>query len=171
MDNVTFQTNNVIENFKYPSNVPAYDPVMKFLMNCPLKLAFTKSPSLLYQNLPRKFWSTAIAYDPNPPIDDSVARPLREFLIKFLVMNDQSFTFDFNTFRSSIGLDYNKGKYVGHPSPEAVKTELGKIVTNASLQDKTLVLKNTFPVARDSDKTRTRRGLDPQTRIDWGIPE
>ncbi|GKA05540.1 hypothetical protein Tco_0684660 [Tanacetum coccineum] len=27
------------------------------------------------------------------------------------------------------------------------------------------------PSLRDGNKTRTRRGLDPQTRIDWGISE
>ncbi|GJY77639.1 retrovirus-related pol polyprotein from transposon TNT 1-94 [Tanacetum coccineum] len=112
-----------------------------------LGMAFTKSPSVLYQNLLRELWCTAIAYDPNPPTDDSVARPLSEFLIKFLVMNGQSFTFDFNIFQSSIGLDYNKGKYVAHPTPETVKTELGKIATNASYLDKTPVLKNSFSIA------------------------
>ncbi|GJT09118.1 hypothetical protein Tco_0843580 [Tanacetum coccineum] len=120
VDNVTFQTNNVIGNFDHPPNVPAYHQIINFLMNCPLKMTFTKSPSVLYQNLLRELWCTAIAYDPNPPTDDSVARPLSEFLIKFLVMNGQSFTLDFNTFRSSIGLDYNKGKYVAHPTPKTV---------------------------------------------------
>ncbi|GJW00693.1 hypothetical protein Tco_1555944 [Tanacetum coccineum] len=147
VDNVTFQTNNVIGNFNYPSNVPAYHPIIIFLMNYPLKLAFTKIPSVLYQNFLREFWSTAIAYDPNLTTNDSVVRLLREFLIMFLVMNNQSFTLDFNTFRSSSGLDYNKGKYVAHPTPETIKSVLGKIATNASYLDKTLVLENSFPVA------------------------
>ncbi|GJX43823.1 hypothetical protein Tco_0260499, partial [Tanacetum coccineum] len=54
---------------------------------------------------------------------------------------------DFNTFCSSTGLDYNNGKYVDHPTPEAVKKELGKIALNPSYLDKTLVLKNSFIVA------------------------
>nr|GEW79060.1 retrovirus-related Pol polyprotein from transposon TNT 1-94 [Tanacetum cinerariifolium] len=91
--------------------------------------------------------STTIAYDPNPPTDNSVAYPLKEFLIKFLVMNGKPFTLDFNTFHSSTGLDYNKGKYIDRPSFEAVKNVLGKIATNASYLDKTPVLKNSFPVA------------------------
>ncbi|GKF93606.1 hypothetical protein Tco_0283306 [Tanacetum coccineum] len=62
-------------------------------------------------------------------------------------MNDKPFTLDFNTFRSSTGLDYNKVKYVDHPSPEAVKTELRNIATNANYLDKTPVLKNSFPLA------------------------
>ncbi|GJT45147.1 retrovirus-related pol polyprotein from transposon TNT 1-94 [Tanacetum coccineum] len=101
------------------------------------------SPSVLYQNLPREFWSTLIAYEPNPLADDSVASPLEEYLIKFLVMNEKSFTLDFNTFCSCTGLDYNKGKYVVHPSPEAVN-ELGKIATNASYLDKTHVLDRNY---------------------------
>ncbi|GJZ41413.1 retrovirus-related pol polyprotein from transposon TNT 1-94 [Tanacetum coccineum] len=88
-----------------------------------------------------------LAYDPNPPADNFVVHPLKEYLIKFSVMNGKPFNLDFNTFRSSTGLDYNKGKYVDHPSPKAVKTVLRKIATNASYLDKTLVLENSFPVA------------------------
>ncbi|GJY11462.1 hypothetical protein Tco_0379647 [Tanacetum coccineum] len=104
---------------------------MKILINCPLKQAFTKCPSVLYPNYLKEFWSTAISYDPSPPIDDLVARPLKEFLIKFSVMNgSKCLILDFKTFCSSTGLDYNKGKYVDHPSHEAVKIKLRKIVTN-----------------------------------------
>ncbi|GJY96215.1 hypothetical protein Tco_0512576 [Tanacetum coccineum] len=114
---------------------------MKFLMNCPLKQAFTKCPSVLYQNFPREFWCTTIDYGPSPPSNDFVAYPLNEYLIKFSVMNGQNhLTLDYQTFCSSTGLDYNKGKYVAHPSPKAVKAELAKIVTNASYLDKTHVL-------------------------------
>ncbi|GJY03105.1 hypothetical protein Tco_0361257 [Tanacetum coccineum] len=56
-------------------------------------------------------------------------------------------TLDFNTFTTSTGLDYNNGAYVAHPSPEVVKAELAKIVTNPSYLDKTPILKNSFPVA------------------------
>ncbi|GKD26560.1 hypothetical protein Tco_1232774 [Tanacetum coccineum] len=52
-------------------------------MNCPLKKAFTKCPSVLYQNILREFWCTAIAYDPNPHADETQSRPLKEYLIKF----------------------------------------------------------------------------------------
>ncbi|GJT19570.1 hypothetical protein Tco_0878276 [Tanacetum coccineum] len=148
MDNVTFQTNNVVGNFNYPPNVPAYKPIMKFLLNCPLKKAFTNCPSVVYQNFLREFWSTVVAYDPFPSTDETEQRPLREFLIKFLVLNGQRpLTLDFNTFCSSTGLDYNNGKYVAHPTPEAVKKELGKIALNPSYLDKTPVLKNSFPMA------------------------
>nr|GEW30811.1 retrovirus-related Pol polyprotein from transposon TNT 1-94 [Tanacetum cinerariifolium] len=56
-------------------------------------------------------------------------------------------TLNFKTFCSSTGLDYNNGKYVAHPTLEAVKTELGKIAINSSYLDKTPVLKNSFPMA------------------------
>ncbi|GJT18619.1 hypothetical protein Tco_0877325 [Tanacetum coccineum] len=137
VENVSFQTNNVVGNFNYLPEVLAYKPIMKFLMNCPLKQAFTKCPSLM-----------PIAYDPSPPTNATVAHPLKEFLIKFLVINDtKPLIIDFKTFCSSTGLDYNKGKYVAHLSPEAVKKELAKIVTNASYLDKTPVLKISFLVA------------------------
>ncbi|GJW27242.1 hypothetical protein Tco_0041053 [Tanacetum coccineum] len=83
---------------------------------------------MVYQNFLREFWSTAVAYDPFPSTDETKQRPLKEFLIKFSVLNGQRpLTLDFNTFCSSIGLDYNNGKYVAHPTPEAVKKELGKL--------------------------------------------
>ncbi|GJS20769.1 hypothetical protein Tco_0449401 [Tanacetum coccineum] len=91
---------------------------------------------------------TAIAYDPNPPTDDSKASPLKEYLIKFSVMNDKKpLILDYKTFVESTGLDYAKGTYVSHPSPKVVKAELAKIVENLILLDRTPVLKTTFPVA------------------------
>nr|GEU43458.1 hypothetical protein [Tanacetum cinerariifolium] len=102
----------------------------------------------LDQQYGREFWSTAIAFDPFPSIDEPKKRPLKEFLIKFLVLNGQrTLTLDFNTFCSSTDLNYNNGKYVDHPKPEVVKKELGKITINPSYLDKTPVLKNSFPVA------------------------
>ncbi|GJX31672.1 hypothetical protein Tco_0241527 [Tanacetum coccineum] len=132
-DNVTFQTNNVVGNFNYPPNVSAYMPIMKFLLNCPLKKAFTNCPLVVYKNFLREFWNTTIAYDLFPSTDETEQCLLREFLIKFSVLNGQRpLTLDFNTFCSSTGLDYNNGKYVAHPTPEAVKKELGKISINPS---------------------------------------
>ncbi|GJZ52343.1 hypothetical protein Tco_0606858 [Tanacetum coccineum] len=148
VDDVVFQTNNVVGNFNYPPNVPAYKPIMKFILNYPLNKAFTKCPSMVYQNFLREFWSTAVAFDPFPSTDEPEKRPLREFLIKFLVLNGQRpLTLDFKNFCSKTGLDYNNGKYVTHPTPEVVKKELGKISINPSYLDKTSVLKNSFLVA------------------------
>ncbi|GJU38132.1 hypothetical protein Tco_1186486 [Tanacetum coccineum] len=101
VDNVTFQTNNVVGNFNYPPNVPAYKPIMKFLLNCPLKKAFTNCPSVVYQNFFREFCSTVVSYDPFPSTDETEQRPLREFLIKL------------------IGQNYHQSELTGqNPSPE-----------------------------------------------------
>ncbi|GJS65873.1 hypothetical protein Tco_0680437 [Tanacetum coccineum] len=108
VESLVFQTNNVIGNFNYPQNVPTYKPICKFLMNFPLKKAFTKCPSVLYQNLLREFWCMTIAYDPNPPADETQSCLLKEYLIKFLVMNSKKpLTLDFKTFTTSTSLDYN----------------------------------------------------------------
>ncbi|GKB37943.1 hypothetical protein Tco_0882885 [Tanacetum coccineum] len=59
--------------------------------------------------------------------------PTQGIPIKFLVLNGQRpLTLDFNTFCSSIGLDYKNGKYVAPPTPEVVKKELSKIAINES---------------------------------------
>ncbi|GJW45045.1 hypothetical protein Tco_0073844 [Tanacetum coccineum] len=96
VDNVTFQTNNVVGNFNYPPNVPAYKPTLKFLLNCPLRKAFTNCPSVVYQNFLREFWSTVVAYDPFPSTDETEQHPLRDFLIKFLpgIPSNSNFTKD-----------------------------------------------------------------------------
>ncbi|GKB47347.1 hypothetical protein Tco_0898100 [Tanacetum coccineum] len=88
-------------------------------------------PSVLYQNFLREFWCTAIAYDPILPEDDSEERPLKEYKIKFTVMNgNKSLTLDFKTFVEATGFDYNQGAYVSHPSHKAMKAELAKIATD-----------------------------------------
>nr|GFA47690.1 hypothetical protein [Tanacetum cinerariifolium] len=66
-----------------------------------------------------EFWYTEIAYDSNPPADETKSHPLKEYLIKFSVMNGKKpLTIDFKTFTTSTGLDYNNGAYVVHPSPK-----------------------------------------------------
>ncbi|GJZ38268.1 retrovirus-related pol polyprotein from transposon TNT 1-94 [Tanacetum coccineum] len=73
------------------------------------------------QSMAMEFWSTVVAYDPFPSTDETEQRPLREFLIKFSVLNGQRpSTLDFNTFCSSTGLDYNNGKLVAHPTPKVL---------------------------------------------------
>nr|GEU31724.1 retrovirus-related Pol polyprotein from transposon TNT 1-94 [Tanacetum cinerariifolium] len=49
-------------------------------MISPLAKDFTKTLSALYQNFLRKFWCTAIAFNPKPPTDNSKAHPLKEAL-------------------------------------------------------------------------------------------
>ncbi|GJW85307.1 hypothetical protein Tco_0158452 [Tanacetum coccineum] len=87
VESLVFHSNNVVGNFSYLKSAPSYHDICKYLINCPLAEAITKSPSLVYQNLLREFWCTATAYDPNPPINDSKARPLKEYIIKFSVKN------------------------------------------------------------------------------------
>ncbi|GKA34270.1 retrovirus-related pol polyprotein from transposon TNT 1-94 [Tanacetum coccineum] len=75
----------------------------------------------LKAELGMEFWSTVVAFDPFPSTHEPEKRPLKEFLIKFSVLNGQRpLTMDLKTFCSSTGLDYNNGKYVEHPTPETV---------------------------------------------------
>ncbi|GKD67324.1 hypothetical protein Tco_1309432 [Tanacetum coccineum] len=148
VDDVVFQTNNVVGNFNYPPNVHAYKAIMKFLLNCPLQKAFTNCPSVVYQNFLREFWSTVVAFDPFPSTDEPEKCPLRDFLIKFLVLNEKRpLTLDFKTFYLTTGLDYNNGKYVAHPTPEVVKKALGKIAINPNSEG------NKQPLVRDITST------------------
>ncbi|GJT33184.1 hypothetical protein Tco_0923603 [Tanacetum coccineum] len=141
VDTVIFHGNNYVENFNYPQSAPAYKQICKFLLNCPLAEAFTKAPSVIYTNLLREFRCTAMVYNPEPPMDNYMARPLKEYKIKFLVMNGKKpLNLDYKTFLKATGLDYNNGACVPHPSPKAAKAELAKIATNATLLNKTLVL-------------------------------
>ncbi|GJW91146.1 hypothetical protein Tco_0168699 [Tanacetum coccineum] len=148
MESVQFKSNNFVRNFSYPQSVRAYKEICNFLMNFPLDEAYTKTPSILYQNYLGEFWCTVVAADPKPPIDSSKARPLKEFIIKFTVMNSQRpLTLDYKTLCESTRLNYNKGNYVAHPSTEVVKAELAKIATNEALVQKISVLKTSFPMA------------------------
>nr|GEU61142.1 hypothetical protein [Tanacetum cinerariifolium] len=52
----------------------------------------------------------AIAYEPNPPINDSEARPLKDYLIKFSAMNNKKpLILNYKNFVESTELDYAKG--------------------------------------------------------------
>ncbi|GKC25443.1 hypothetical protein Tco_1027593 [Tanacetum coccineum] len=130
VESVQFQSNNFVGNFSYPQSVRAYKEICEFLMNCPLTVAFTKTPLTLYQNYLREFWCTVVVEDPNPPEDDYEVRPFKEFIIKFTVKND----------KKPLTLDYNKGNYIAHPSPRVVKAELAKIATNEALDPSKVTL-------------------------------
>ncbi|GJX63520.1 hypothetical protein Tco_0296420 [Tanacetum coccineum] len=56
-------------------------------------------------------------------------------------------TIGFKTFCESTSLDYNKGTYVSHPSPKAVKAELARIKTDEVLINRNPILKTAFPMA------------------------
>ncbi|GJR78264.1 hypothetical protein Tco_0149049 [Tanacetum coccineum] len=144
-------------------------------MNYPLVEAFTKTPSVLYQNFLKEFWCTTVVEDPNPLEDDSEVRPLKEFVIKFIVMNGKKpLTLDYKTFCESTGLDYNKGNYVAHPFLEAVKAELAKIAINEALgtrSSKSLPeVKLTDPKDLEGNKQPADMGL-PATHPDEVEPD
>ncbi|GKB40195.1 hypothetical protein Tco_0885137 [Tanacetum coccineum] len=104
--------------------------------------------SVQFQSNNFEFWFTDVTSGLNPPIDNSEARSLKEFIIKFTVINgERPLNLDHKTLCESTRLDYNKGNYVAHPSPEVVKAELAKITTNEALVQKTPVLKTSFLVA------------------------
>nr|GEW12250.1 hypothetical protein [Tanacetum cinerariifolium] len=148
VDTIIFHSNNCVGNFNYPQSTPSYKQICKFLLNYPLAEAFPKAPLVIYTNLLREFWCTVMACDPEPPTDNSVARPLKEYKIKFLVMNGKKpLTLDYKTFLKVVGLNYNNGACVPHPSLKAVKAELAKITTHATLLNRTPVQKTAFPVA------------------------
>ncbi|GKA18768.1 hypothetical protein Tco_0698683 [Tanacetum coccineum] len=139
VESLVFYNNNVMGIFGYLQTTPAYHDICKYFMNCPLAGAFTKSPSAVYQNLLREIWCTTIASHPNPPTDDFEVHPLKEYLIKFSVMNGKKpLTLNFKTLTKSTGLDYAKGKYVSHLSIEEVnsayclltgtKVDIGEII-------------------------------------------
>ncbi|GJT94200.1 hypothetical protein Tco_1083045 [Tanacetum coccineum] len=111
---------------------------------------------MLYQNYLREFWYTDVVEDPNPLEDESKVHLLEEFIIKFSIKNGKKpLTLDFKTFCESIGLDYNKGDYVTHPSPEVVKEELGNIAINEALplpEGKNINLKDSRSVTQLADR-------------------
>nr|GEU39269.1 retrovirus-related Pol polyprotein from transposon TNT 1-94 [Tanacetum cinerariifolium] len=152
-------------DISYPQTAPAYIDIFKFLMNRLLAKAFTKIPSVAYQNFLREFWCTTTSYDPNPPINDFEARPFKEYLIKFSMMNcKKPLILEYKIFVESTGLDYAKDTYVSHPSPEAVKAKLAKIIKNLILLDRTPVMTNSFLVVQivlwylDSDCSKHMTG-------------
>nr|GEU34094.1 retrovirus-related Pol polyprotein from transposon TNT 1-94 [Tanacetum cinerariifolium] len=110
VESLTFHNNNLVGVFRYLETAPAYHEICKYLMTYPLAEGFTKTPSVVYQNLLREFWCTMVATHPNPPADDSEVRPLKEYKIKFSMMNGKKpLTINYKTFVESTRLDYAKG--------------------------------------------------------------
>nr|GEW79738.1 hypothetical protein [Tanacetum cinerariifolium] len=63
---------------------------------------------MLYQNFLGEFWCTVMVEDPKPPADNFKARPLKEFINKFTVINGKRpFTLDFKTLCESTGRNIN----------------------------------------------------------------
>nr|GEV12173.1 retrovirus-related Pol polyprotein from transposon TNT 1-94 [Tanacetum cinerariifolium] len=136
------------------------------------------TPSLvMYTNLLKEFWCNVVVYDPKPPTDKSIACPLKEFKIKFSMMNGKKpLTLDYKTFVKAIRLDYNQGTYVSHPSleagPKAYKALPQK--RKKAKTDKTILRTQATPPnvpTEDSDKTQsvssgqTTHPQDPKRNI------
>ncbi|GJT84110.1 retrovirus-related pol polyprotein from transposon TNT 1-94 [Tanacetum coccineum] len=141
------------ESSEFPNYVCKLDKALYGLKEAPRACSLVKTPMVPPNNLGPELAGKRVnetlyrgmIRSLIPPSDDSVARPLKEYLIKFSMMNGKkTLNLDFKTFCTSTGLDYNNGEYVAHPSPKVVKAELAKIVTNPSYLDKTLVLKTPF---------------------------
>ncbi|GKA12352.1 hypothetical protein Tco_0691898 [Tanacetum coccineum] len=82
-----------------------------------------------------EFWSTVVAFDLFPSTNEHEKCPLKEFLIKFSVLNGQrSLTLNFHTFCSSTGLNFNNDKYVDHPTPEVLGRNYSSIKQVNSIQ-------------------------------------
>ncbi|GJT79333.1 retrovirus-related pol polyprotein from transposon TNT 1-94 [Tanacetum coccineum] len=94
---------------------------IKYVVSAGCLCKFPIDEKSISENFLRKFWSTAVTFDPFTSTNKPKKRPFKEFLIKFLVSNGQRpLTLDFKTFCSSTRLDYNNGKYVDHPTPEVL---------------------------------------------------
>ncbi|GJR87785.1 hypothetical protein Tco_0211796 [Tanacetum coccineum] len=125
---VQFLNNNIVGNFNYPMNVLAYKDLCKYLQNYFLKEAFTKTPSVVYQNYLKELWCTDVFDLSKPPTDDSEPRPFKESIIRFVVKNGKTpLFFNFQTFVQTTRLYYNNGEYVTLPQTEVMKAQLLKL--------------------------------------------
>ena len=146
IDHVSFSPNNLVGNFAYPKEIPAYKPIVKYLYKCPLKRAFVASPETQYTNLLKEFWCTTHVTHPNPKTISS--KSMRDSLIHFTSHNGtKSLTLDFATFVDTTGLDYNKEGYTALPDNSVVKEGLRKLEDNPSSLDQAPVQKKSFPAA------------------------
>ncbi|GJX43211.1 hypothetical protein Tco_0259887 [Tanacetum coccineum] len=89
-----------------------------FIVLC---VRYQSNPKESHLIVVKRILSTVVAFDPFPSTDEPKKCPLKEFLIKFSVLN----------WRSSTGLNYNNGKYVDHPTPE-VLGDLSHVLYNCA---------------------------------------
>nr|GEU61091.1 hypothetical protein [Tanacetum cinerariifolium] len=108
----------IYKNSKKEKRVTRHSEIHKF---CDATLKKVLEGLKSYNNDVREFWCIAIAYDPEPLKNNSEKRPLKEYLIKFSMMNGKEpLILDYKAFVESTGLGYAKGKYMSHPSTEEV---------------------------------------------------
>lgn len=115
IESVDMSKNNVVGNFAYPEGFPGYKGVVKYLQNCFLTIAFTKTPSIIFPDLLREFWCIAVV----TKLDVT-----KEATIQFTVFNGKkTLTLNYKTFVKAAGLDYD-ANYVALPKEEEVKALL-----------------------------------------------
>ncbi|GKA99669.1 hypothetical protein Tco_0827663 [Tanacetum coccineum] len=151
VESVQFQSSNFVGNFSYPQSALAYKNICKFLRNCPLAGAFTKMPSVLYQNLLREFLCTAEVEDPNPPEDDSK-------VVKAKTGQDCNTQLMVLGFHSLL----DKGTRTSQPFPEGKSTDAKDLEGNRQLAD--IGLPATHP-DKDSERLKPLADKDSSTPL------
>ena len=115
MEGVDMTKNNVVGNFHYPQQYEGYKDVVKYLHNCFLATAFTKTPSVIYHDYLKEFWCTATATSP---------KDTRESIITFTVMNGKKpLSLDYKTFLKATGLDFAQ-TFEANPTDQEIKAEM-----------------------------------------------
>ena len=145
MESVDLTKNNVVGNFAYPEGFPNYRDVVKYLQNCFLSTAFTKTPSIIYHEYLREFWCTTVVVNPDVP---------KNATIKFTVKHGtKPLMLNYKTFVKATCLDYTVN-FAAQPKEDDAKTlvlELGPYdkfhpdVTPGALLAKAPILKAWFP--------------------------
>nr|GEX06350.1 hypothetical protein [Tanacetum cinerariifolium] len=154
MDPQTFKTSH-LESFSITCTL-CYEVAPQVVSRCVVNLG------VLQEQAPRE--CTAVVEDPKPPTDDFEARPVKEFIIKFTVVNGkQPLTLDFKIFYESIGHYYNQGKYVAQPSPEVVKAEMAKIATRKE-EVSDCVSTQTKDTGPEASGTRPQKNKKPKSK-------
>lgn len=137
--------NNVVGNFPYPEGFLAYKGVVKYLQNCFLTTAFTKTPSVIYHDLLREFWCTFVVEKPDVT---------KDAIIKFSVLNGKkTLSLNYKTFIKATGLDFSE-TFETQPKADEVTAlllELGPHdkqhldMTPGALLAKAPIIKTWFP--------------------------
>nr|GEV63518.1 hypothetical protein [Tanacetum cinerariifolium] len=185
VDNVIFKTNNVVGNFNYPPNVPAYKPIMKFLQNCPLYNVFTNCPSVVYQNflkvLDGNYSSTKqvntiqqlLAYNliTGTEVDieeiiysDLVTKLLNKSRLKYVLYP----RFIFFALQVLLGFEYTQDKKLVSPPPLVAKPKKGKSQTVAPTLPKSQDPEASGALSKKRTKPKSKR---PPTKTKESPPK
>ncbi|GJU19166.1 retrovirus-related pol polyprotein from transposon TNT 1-94 [Tanacetum coccineum] len=127
------------------------------------------------------YWSVnkrqSVAIYPNPPTDDFEVCPLKDYTIKFSVINGKNrLTLDFKTFMESTRLDYAKDAYVSPPSPKGTTTDpkdsegnvqpVNKVLPSKVFDEgavKTMLFPKGLRREKDLERLKPPANMEPQT--------